>query len=569
MTLYDKKRPVHYSEVKESEDWDEDWEILSDEGFVPLKKAMKTVFYVVWELRTENCFLRCADEHIVFCPSGERFVKDLQPGEYIQTESGYERVVSVTETTELEEMYDVEVESDSHKFVSSGIISKNSTTVISYLLWYVLFNENKRAAILANKGATARQLLGRLQLAYYNVPKFLQQGVVVWNKGSIELENGSSIIAVATSTDSIRGDSINLLIVDECAFIDHFEEFWASTYPTISSGSSSKVVLISTFNGENDFYRKWTDAIEGRSTFYPTRVDYHEVPGRTEEWAQKIESDIGKEAFDQEYRNIPQSSENALISGHGMSLMKKAHKEPLESSDILRIYERPDPERQYFATVDPADIGTDYSVISVMDVTAVPYKMVAVYRNAKIGNMGLPDVIFDLCTKYNTCPVLVENNDIGKNVLYILNYTLEYDNIVRTRRPKLVASASMPAVELGLRQTMKTKKVGCQRLKTYIETGKLVIPDSWAYEEFVSFREYNGTYKGADGKHDDIVMSLVTFSYFTSTHSFRIQFPTVLEDTVRKELKKVSDEEMMILPVFARYDDPDGMSEEDRKWLLS
>ena len=140
--------------------------------------------------------------------------------------------------------------------------SGKSTTIVSYILHYVLFNQNMNVAILANKQATAREILSRLKMAYEYLPLWLQQGIIEWNKGSIELENGSKIIASSTSASAIRGGSFNLIFLDEFAHVPNniAEEFFSSVYPTITSGQTTKVLMVSTPNGLNLFYYFWKNA---------------------------------------------------------------------------------------------------------------------------------------------------------------------------------------------------------------------------------------------------------------------------------------------------------------------
>ena len=147
-----------------------------------------------------------------------------------------------------------------------------STTCVSYLLHYAIFNDSVNIGILANKAATARELLGRLQTAYENLPKWMQQGIMVWNKGSLELENGSKILVTSTSASAVRGMSFNILFLDEFAFVPNHiaDSFFASVYPTITSGKSTKVIMVSTPHGMNHFYRYWHDAEKGKNEYVPT-----------------------------------------------------------------------------------------------------------------------------------------------------------------------------------------------------------------------------------------------------------------------------------------------------------
>ena len=165
-----------------------------------------------------------------------------------------------------------------------------STTVVSYLLHYAVFNDSVNIGILANKAATARELLSRLQTAYENLPKWMQQGIISWNKGSLELENGSKILAASTSASAVRGMSFNILFLDEFAFVPNHvaDSFFASVYPTITSGKNTKVIIVSTPHGMNHFYRMWHDAEKSKNEYVPTDVHWSEVPGRDESGKNKL-----------------------------------------------------------------------------------------------------------------------------------------------------------------------------------------------------------------------------------------------------------------------------------------
>ena len=222
-----------------------------------------------------------------------------------------------------------------------------STTVVSYFLWYILFNEDVNIAILANKGALARDILSRLQLAYENLPKFLQQGVLIWNKGNLELENGSKIIAASTSSSAIRGGSYNMILLDEFAFVppNIADEFMASVYPTISSGTSTKIVIVSTPNGLNHFYKIWEDAKEKRNNYVPLSVHWMDVPGRDHEWKKETVRNIGEERWAQEFEGEFVGATNTLISSGTIKNM--VFKDPVEQRNGLDIYEQPKEDRVY------------------------------------------------------------------------------------------------------------------------------------------------------------------------------------------------------------------------------
>lgn len=526
---------------------DNGWEIETDIGFKPISKLYKTIEYEKYILETENEVLECADLHKVFNEQYEEvFVNELNIGDKIITRNGIESVISIENTHIKENMFDITVDDENHRYYTNGILSHNTTTTVCFLLWFVLFHADKRCAILANKGATARQIVGRIELAYMNLPKWLQQGVSDWNKGSFGLENGSSIMSAATSSDSVRGESYSCVFIDEAAFIprNQWSEFFKSTYPTISSGKESRLIIVSTFNGQNHFYDMWEDALAKRSLFNPTRVDWWDVPGRDEQWHQDQLRNMTEEDFAQEYGNEPLGSGLTLLSSRGFSIMEETKQNPIQFTLNTKIYELPIPNHSYMITCDCADTGIDYSTINVIDITNFPYKQVAIYRDNKISHLMFPHAILHLALKYNNANVLVESNDVGKVILHILNYDMEYDHIISTKTGNKIA--------LGQRTTTKTKAVGCARLKDMIESKQLLIRDKSTIEEFKHFIVNNSktSYEAEDGCHDDLVMGLVNFAYFANTSKFRIQYDKNFIDEMSASYEIEMLESLTPLPMF-------------------
>lgn len=526
---------------------DDGWEIETDIGFKPISKIYKTIEYEKYILKTENETLECADLHKVFNDRYEEvFVKDLNVGDKIITKNGTETVISIENTHIKENMYDITVNDENHRYYTNGILSHNTTTTVCFLLWFVLFHADKRCAILANKGATARQIVGRIELAYMNLPKWLQQGVSDWNKGSFGLENGSSIMSAATSSDSVRGESYSCVFIDEAAFIprNQWSEFFKSTYPTISSGKESRLIIVSTFNGQNHFYDMWEDALAERSLFHPTRVDWWDVPGRDEQWHQDQLRNMSEEDFAQEYGNEPLGSGLTLLSSRGFSIMEETKQQPIQFTLTTKIYELPIPKHKYMITCDCADTGVDYSTINVIDITEFPFKQVAVFRDNKISHLMFPHAILQLALKYNNAEVLVESNDVGKVVLHVLNYDMDYDYVISTRVGH--------KVQLGQRTTIKTKAVGCARLKDMIETKQLIIHDRATIEEFKHFIVNNAktSYSAEEGCHDDLVMGLVVFAYYASTAAFRVAYDKNFIDATSDAYENEIMEALTPLPMF-------------------
>ena len=318
----------------ESFDIDE-WDIDTDAGWQPITAIHKTIEYTDWKIITASGkFLECADTHIIFDENyNEIFVKDCIPYQTkIITRDGPELVISVIESDKSSNMYDITVDSLDHRFWSRDILSHNSTTTCAFILWYIIFNAEKTAALLANKGDTAREILSRIELAYQHLPKWLQHGVVKWNKGSLELENNSRVIATSTSGDAIRGYAINLLFIDEAAFIDNWDEFFTSVFPTISSGTESKIILVSTPNGLNHFYKTWAHAISGKNGYQYIQVDWTKVPGRDEKWKEQILSGMN---FDIEKFN----QEHCCVFETTYITVKNIHTNEILHLSINEIYE--------------------------------------------------------------------------------------------------------------------------------------------------------------------------------------------------------------------------------------
>ena len=401
-----------------------------------------------------------------------------------------------------------------------------STTIISFLLHYILFNESVNVAILANKGAVARELLSRLQLAYEHLPKWLQQGVVVWNKGNIEVENGSKVIAAATSSSAVRGSSFNIIFLDEFAHVPQniAEQFFTSVYPTISSGESTKVLIVSTPLGLNMFYKMWIEAEEGRNDYVPIDVHWSEMPGRDGKWKEETIRNTSEVQFTQEFECEFVGSTYTLIAPSKLRTM--VFKNPIHESNNLTVYEHPIKNHTYALVADTAQgKGVDYSAFSVFDVSEMPYKQVAVYRDNQISPMLYPNVIYNVGNKYNSAHVLVEVNDIGSQVADTLHYDLEYENIMiitmRGRAGQQIGGGFAKNIQLGLRTSKQIKRIGCATLKDLIEQDQLIVPDFNTIKELTTFALQNNTYQAEEGAHDDIAMTLVIFGWLVQQRYFK------------------------------------------------
>ena len=405
--------------------------------------------------------------------------------------------------------------------------SGKSTIIVSYLLHYVLFNDNVNVAILANKSSTARDLLGRLQLAYEHLPKWMQQGVLNWNKGSIELENGSKIVAASTSSSAVRGSTFNIIFLDEFAYVPNniAEEFFSSVYPTISSGQSSKVMIVSTPHGMNMFYKMWMDAVNKKNDYVPTEVHWSEVPGRDEEWKEQTIRNTSIEQFQTEFECEFLGSVDTLINPSKIKAM--AVIDPKRSPMGLDVYEMPKNNHIYTCTVDVSrGLSNDYSAFCIIDVTQAPYKVVAKYRNNDIKPIVFPSIIQKVATHYNKAFVLIEINDLGQQVADAMQFELEYDNMMMvTQRGRsgqvLGGGFSGRGNQLGLRMTKGTKKIGTSNMKSLIEGNKLIINDFDIIAELSTFISRGKSFEAEQGATDDLVMCLVIFSWLANQRYFK------------------------------------------------
>ena len=425
-----------------------------------------------------------------------------------------------------------------------------STTVVSYLLHYAIFNDNVNIGILANKAATARDLLGRLQLAYENLPKWMQQGIIAWNKGSMELENGSKIIAASTSASAVRGMSFNIIFLDEFAFVQNHlaDDFFASVYPTISSGKSTKVIIVSTPHGMNHFYRMWHDAERGQNEYCPTEVHWSEVPGRDAKWKEQTIKNTSKQQFAIEFECEFLGSVDTLISA--AKLKSLVYEQPIEQNGKLSVYERPFEKRDYIVTVDVSrGISKDYSAFIVADITEFPYKVVATYRDNEVKPMLFPSIIHDVATAYNNAYVLCEVNDIGDQVASILFYDLEYENLLmvamRGRAGQIVGSGfSGVKTQLGVKMSTTTKKVGCSNLKTLVEEDKLIFCDYNIISELTTFIQKKQSFEAEEGCNDDLAMCLVIFSWLVAQDYFKEMTDQDVRKRIYEEQKNAIEQDM-------------------------
>ena len=505
---------------------------------------------IPWTVNEIEEYLKCAADPIYFI-------------------NNYCYIVTLDHGIQPFKLYDCQVEKvkiihENRKVIlMEGRQQGKTTTSAAYILWYTLFQESKTVAILANKASAAREVLHRYQVMYEHLPKWLQQGVTTWNKGDIELENGSIVFTAATSTSGIRGKSVNMLYVDETAIIPNTvaEQFFTSIYPTISAGTTTKILLSSTPLGYNHFWKFWNDAETGNNDFVPLFIPYWKIPGRDEKWVEEQRRQLGELKFNQEVLCNFLGSSLTLIDASAISRMSPSA--IAYSIDGLDIYEEPKPKHTYVLVADTAKgVGGDASAFTVIDITTVPYKVIAKYKNNTISPLLYPNVIFKIGSNYNNAHVLLEINS-SEQVGYILYQELEYENIIFVNRNTKGQTVSggfggSGSTQLGVNTDKRVKRIGCMNFKSLIEENKLIIPDSDIISEISTFIEVRGSYKADDGYHDDLVMTLVLFAWLTTNSYFKDLSDVNLREIMYQNQIKQIEDSMSPAGIYV-----DGMPDED------
>ena len=436
-----------------------------------------------------------------------------------------------------------------------------TTTSVAYLLWLTLFTDTQNVAVLANKGSLARDILGKYQLAYENLPMWLQQGVLVWNKGNVELENGSKIIAASTSSSAIRGGAFNLVFLDEFAFVPNniAEEFFNSVYPVISSGKTTKIIIVSTPNGMNLFYKLWMDAINKKNNYKTFEIHWSMVPGRDEAWKEETIRNTSERQFRQEFETEFLGSSNTLVSGY--KLQQMVYVDPIITHDMMKIYEHPVKENSenkkdhlYCITVDVSEgKNLDSSAFSVIDISQTPYKQVATYSSSSISPILFPTVIYNAARMYNDAYVLVEINN-NPQVADSLHADFEYENLWKiftgNKKPQQLSAGFARGIQMGLKMSPQVKAIGCSNLKTLIEGDKLLIQDFDTYSELTTFEQQKNTFKAADGANDDLVMTLVIFAWVATQKYFKEIVNHDIRKQIQLETMNQVDDETLPAPII-------------------
>jgi len=480
-------------------------------GNVLLKRANEDID---WSPELIQEWVKCSEDPIYFV---ENYMKIISLNEGLVTFNPY-----LYQRNMISSFVD-----NRYTIVTTARQAGKSTTTCGFILWYIIFHADKTVALLANKGETAREILGRVQLAYQHLPKWLQQGVKEWNKGSFVLENNSRVIASATSASAIRGYTINLLFIDEAAHIENWDEFFTSVYPTISSGTESKIILVSTPNGLNHFHSTWANAIQGKNGYNPILVNWRDVPGRDDKWKEQTLSGMNFdiEKFNQEMECEFLGSSGTLIAG--WKLKELVEQIPITKKDGMYQYIKPEKGCAYLIIADVSrGKGLDYSAFQVIDVTKMPYNQVCAFRNNGVTPIDYADIIHRTAVAYNNAAVLVEINDIGEQVSHSLHYDFGYENILFTENSgragkKVTAGFSGRTADKGIRTTKLVKSVGCSMLKLLIEQNQFVVNDYHTIHELSTFSKKGNSYEAESGKHDDLVMCLVLFAWLSEQQYFK------------------------------------------------
>ena len=494
-------------------------------------------------------YVKCAEDPVYFCMN-------------------YIKIVNVDEGLINFKMWDFQKEMISLFKDNRFVITKcprqvgKTTTTVGYLLWATIFTDSQNVAVLANKGSLARDILAKYQLAYENLPQWLQQGVVTWNKGNVELENGSKVIAASTSSSAIRGGSFNIVFLDEFAFVPNniANEFFNSVYPVISSGKSSKIIIVSTPNGMNLFYKLWMDSIEKRNNYKNFQIHWSMVPGRDAAWKEETIRNTSERQFAQEFETEFLGSSNTLISGYKLQQLR--YMNPIAEHDKMKIYEHPIKEGQndaksdhlYCITVDVSEgKNLDSSTFSVIDISSTPYKQVATYASSSISPILFPTVIVNAARVYNNAYVLVEINN-NPQVADFIHSDLEYENLLKVftgnKKPQQLSAGFARGVQMGLKMSPQVKAVGCSNLKTLVEGDKLIINDFDTYSELTTFEQHKTSFAAAEGANDDMAMTLVIFAWATTQAYFREIVNHDLRKQIQLENMNQIDEDVLPAPII-------------------
>jgi hypothetical protein len=521
---------------------------LSYLGNPKLRKAYTQVAMTQHEI---DEYVKCVNDPVYFT---KKYMKIVVLGKGIQPFELYPFQEEMIRTFQRERFVICKIPRQSGK----------SITTIAFLLHTILFNESYNIAILAHKGSAANGLLARLKLAYENLPSWLQSGIIEWNKTSIELENGSKIAAFATSADGLRSGSYDMILMDEMAFVPSniVDAFFESTYPVITAGDETKIIIVSTPKGMNTFYTMWVKATTGKSDYFPIEYHWYDVPWRTENWKEQTIRNTSQEQWDQEFGCEFLGSSNTLISAAKLQQLMSTMQDPIRTSEKIRYFEMPKPKNTYVIVVDVSEgLGLDYSTFSVIDVTQIPYKVVATFRDNTTKPILLPTIVVSEAKKYNDAFVLVEINSIGLQVSDIIHYDLAYENLIKIQIKGKQGQQWTPGfvkkMAFGVKTSTQTKQIGCTNLKALIESDKLIIKDELIIKELTTFTADKRTYKAEEGTNDDLAMTLVNFSWLMAQKFFRESVSNDIRQVLQQEQLNVMDQDLVPFGVIDNgIDDP-------------
>jgi hypothetical protein len=521
----------------------EELEANMGSGYRGNKKLKSKGVQLEWSQERLQEYLKCAKDPVYFA---EKYIQ------IVHVDRGLIPIILYDYQKEIIE----KITNSRRATVNTSRQAGKTTTAVAVILHYVLFNDHKTVALLANKGDSAREVLDRIKIAYEALPDWLQQGVIEFNKGSAEFENGSKILAASTSSSSIRGKSVSFLYIDETAFVEHWDDFFASVLPTIVSGNTTKMLFTSTPNGLNHFYKTCMGAQEGTNGYEYVEVPWQKVPGRDEKWKEETLAAMNYDyqKFAQEFECEFQGSSGTLISGNALKSL--VIKKPLTEKNGLTMFESPLSNRNYVCIADVSrGKGLDYSAFQIIDITEMPYKQVCCFRDNLVTPIDYTEIIYRTCKAYNECSVLIEINDIGGQVVDSLHYDFEYDNIMYTqssgRGGKKISSGNKSS-ERGVRTTKSVKAIGCSVLKLLIEQNQLIINDHTTIRELSTFSRKGISYEAESGCNDDMVMCLVLFAWVSDQKYFR----EITDINTLAKLREKSEEQLEneLLPFGFRND---------------
>ena len=505
----------------------------------------------------------------------EEFVKcESDPVYFIEN---YCQIVTLDKGLQPFKLYDCQkkkvdfIMNNRKTILMEGRQQGKTVTAAACILHYSIFNADKNIAIMANKTSAAREVLNRYQTMYENLPIWMQQGVKTWNKGDVDLENGSRVFTSATTSSGIRGKSVNWLYIDEAAIIPNniADEFFASVYPTISAGETTKILLTSTPLGYNHFWKFWNESEKGTNGFQNMFIPHTEIPGRDDAWIEEQFKLLGEVKFNQEVLCDFLGSTNTLISGKSLSTMSST--DPVYKKDGLEIYEEPKEDKYYVIAADTArGIGGDFSAFIVIDITEMPFRVVGKYRDNKISPLLYPDFINKVAKDYNGAYVLLETNDIGQQVVDILHQELEYENIFSTVQEKTkqyVSPGFGKQSTLGVRTSKAVKRQGCLALKSLIEEQKFLIFDADCISELSTFVEKHGSFAADEGYHDDLAMCMVLFAWLSTNTFFKDLTNVDIRDNLYNSQMRMIENDLTPFGLVVNGQEPEAEVMDGDYWI--